>query len=92
MTTITEPGKFEGEPVWTPIFWDQVLDGWAEVELYVDGDLISFIEITEEDRRRWPGLPTGRNYIALWENVQGFVHTRHMTREEMEKLKGELGE
>lgn len=69
---ITQPGKFEGEPIFTPFFWEQGLNGFADKD---DGTLFTF-KITKKDREEWPLLNEwlGRKRtIRLWEDSQGFV-------------------
>lgn len=66
---IRSPGKYEGEPVYVPFFWEKALDGWAD-DQDKDGGVI-FIVMPEE-RRAWPELGSKR-VIGLREDDQGFV-------------------
>jgi hypothetical protein len=65
---IRTPGKFEGEMLYTPDFWESGLDGaWSE-----DVDNVYFFQIDAEDRVRFPEL--GEAYgLALSESDTGFV-------------------
>lgn len=65
---ITSPGKFEGEMVYCPAFWDASLNGCADVD---DGPTQKF-KLTAEDRAEWPELK-GRHWLTLYESEQGFV-------------------
>lgn len=70
---ITSPGKFEGEPVFAPHFWDMGLQGFADSD---DGQVYKF-KITPKDREEWPQLDAwlGRKRtLSLREDDQGFVH------------------
>lgn len=66
---ITRPGKFEGEQIYVPHFWDVTLDGCCDQRR--DGAWI--VEITDEDRRLFPELGKKRRRVALFEDSQGFV-------------------
>lgn len=72
--TIVEPGKFEGEPLYVPYFWNAALEGFSD-EDYVDefGTLISTFRIADEERRRFPALDKASS-LQLWEDSQGFVY------------------
>ena len=67
-TTITQPGKFEGEPVWAPSFWNAGLEGYADED---DSDAYWF-DVTDDDRREWPSL-AGIARVELREDSNGFV-------------------
>lgn len=72
---IRSPGKFEGEPVFAPYFWDLVLTGFSDGD---DGRVVTFhIPATDEECTEWPELAKwlGRKRtLRLVENDQGFVH------------------
>lgn len=72
---ITALGKFEGEPVFAPYFWDLALEGFADGD---DGHTYTF-KITKSDASNpfWPQLKqwVGRGRtLKLYEDSQGFVH------------------
>lgn len=70
--TIETPGKFEGEHISVPYFWDAVLNGDC-VESF-DGDtLLSFLTIGEDDLEQFPDLKD-RYGLCLYESEQGFVN------------------
>ena len=72
--TIRMPGKFEGEPVYAPYFYDMMLNGETDGDdISSDGDCISIFVITDEDRRSFPELE-GIDELVLWEESGGFVH------------------
>jgi hypothetical protein len=66
---ITSPGKFEGEMIYVPWFWDQGLSGCADRD---NGSVYGF-NITPEDRAMWPELPSRKRTINLRESDSGFV-------------------
>lgn len=70
---IRSPGKFEGEPVYVPYFWNAALEGGGGDE--DDGELIIF-NVTADDRETWPEL-AGVERIKLLETDVGFVVCTH---------------
>ena len=77
---ILAPGKFKGEPVFAPYFWELALEGCADED---DGKVYKFrfcFSTDHQDRRLaedWPTLKTwlGRKRtLRLREDDQGFVH------------------
>jgi hypothetical protein len=76
---INDPGKFEGEPIFAPYFWDLGLSGFADSDNgSVYGFRFSFG--SEQDKQLladWPELKQwlGRKRsLKLYEDSQGFVH------------------
>lgn len=65
---IRSPGKFEGEAVYVPYFWDAYLSGMADRD---DGTILGF-DITAEDKQQFPELK-GRRTIKLYQRDDGFV-------------------
>lgn len=65
---ITDPGKFEGEALYVPYFWEFFLNGGADED---DGDTLWF-DVSDDDRREFPEL-SGIARVALSEDSQGFV-------------------
>jgi hypothetical protein len=66
---IRSPGKFEGEMLYAPYFWDCYLNGCADDD---DGEVLTFI-IGPDDVAIFPEL-SDRKSLRLWECDQGFVH------------------
>lgn len=70
---IRSPGKFEGERVYVPYFWELFLDGFAEED---DGDILTFT-ITQEDLDEFPELVEDKYAVGdelyLRERDDGFV-------------------
>ena len=71
---IRSPGKFEGEPVWAPAFWELALESSHDELTYDDDCPVSHFTVTDDDRAMWPEL-TEVKTIRLWESDQGFVNT-----------------
>ena len=73
---IAEPGKFEGDPLYVPYFWDMALQGLADDDYFDEGDvLISVFQITEKYAATFPELESEIGMlIEVWENEQGFVY------------------
>ena len=66
---IRSAGKFEGEYVYAPYFWNLFLNGCADED---DGDVLRF-DVTEKDRMEFPEL-TDVDAVTLTECDQGFIY------------------
>lgn len=66
---IRNPGKFEGEALYVPYFWDAYLAGMADRD---NGTVIGF-DITAEDRAMFPELPKRKRTVRLYQRSDGFV-------------------
>lgn len=65
---IRSPGKFEGEALYIPYFWDCFLNGFADED---DSHIV--FEVTDEDRSLFPEIPTNQKAITIFEREDGFV-------------------
>ena len=65
---IKTPGKFEGEMVYVPFYWDIFLDGFVDRD---DGKILSF-DVTKEDKIMFPEL-VKRKTVKLCQRDDGFV-------------------
>ncbi len=66
---IRSPGKFEGEMVYAPYFYDLMLDGCADEN--TDGSCT--VPIEKEDIDIFPSL-AGIDYVKLYEDDNGFFY------------------
>ena len=66
---IKSPGKFEGESIWAPYFWDLYLDGGYDND---DGETVNFV-INDEDRKAFPALKEYTKY-SFRVSDDGFVY------------------
>lgn len=66
---IKSPGKFEGEMVYVPHFWDVFMNGGSDEEL-ANGTLV--FEVGFDERAAFPELKT-RKTVKLRERDDGFV-------------------
>jgi hypothetical protein len=66
---ITSPGKFEGEHVFAPYFYDAFLNGMADED---DGELCTF-NVTPEDKEQFPELANAEQ-VKFKEDEFGFVY------------------
>lgn len=84
-TTCFPPGRFEGEPWYTPYFWDQVLDGLGDEPLY-EGDEVraDFLVVTEDEREAF-GLDATTVYVALVYSSNGFISLEEFTAAEHDR-------
>ena len=65
---VARPGKFEGEEMYVPYFWDLFLEGCADED---DGNVAMF-RVTDEDRALFPELARGE-CVRLFQRSDGFV-------------------
>ena len=65
---IRTPGKFEGEAVYVPYFWEAFLNGMADRD---NGRVLGF-DLTADDKAMFPELK-GRRTVRLYERDDGFV-------------------
>jgi hypothetical protein len=69
---IVSPGKFEGEPIYAPYFYEDSLNGgWDYVSPGHFKD-----EITKADRVAFPEIPKRKRVVHLYETDDGFVYIR----------------
>jgi len=77
---ITQPGKFEGEPIFAPYFWAIAMEGFADRD---DGKVFTFrlaFGSSADDQKlamEWPELKTWLGHkrtLKMYEDDQGFVH------------------
>lgn len=73
---ISSPGKFEGEPLFVPYFYDIAMNGFGvaiygggEDGLELDGE---WFAIEDGDREAFPELENAR-FVVLWYSSDGFV-------------------
>lgn len=65
---IKTPGKFEGEMLYVPFYWEIFLDGFADRD---NGKILSF-DVTKEDKLMFPELAK-RKTVKLYQRDDGFV-------------------
>ena len=70
---IVSPGKFEGEPIYAPYFWDMDLQGLAD-EYVLD---VAIFYIQPEDRENFPEIDPFLELVEIWSDDNGFVHINH---------------
>ena len=75
---ITAPGKFEGEPVFAPHYWDMGLEGFADSDngtvygfRFKRGELADPATPFGKELKAWLGRKTS---FRLREDGNGFVH------------------
>ena len=87
---ITSPGKFQGEPVWAPHFYEKSLDGCAEELSFMEdgcGEFAALVDVDLEDKKEWPEL-FDAECVLITENDQGFVSARFLkSEEEVDRVK-----
>lgn len=66
---ICSPGKFEGEAIYVPHFWEAYLNGCADRD---NGTIVGF-DITAEDRAEFPELGKRRRTVRLVQRDDGFI-------------------
>lgn len=71
---ITSPGKFEGEALYVPHFWELVTEGFSDTD--ENNDRVDCVIIYSEDIGQFPELNEKyypHAYISLFEDDNGFV-------------------
>lgn len=71
LEAINSPGKFEGEPVYAPYFYDAMLDGDGE---WIN-DVVQRFDVTDDERKMFPELEDCKQ-VDLLEDSDGFVYVR----------------
>lgn len=66
---IKNPGKFEGEPIYVPYFWEQYLNGFWDFE---NSKAVGF-HLTKEEKNLFPEIPKRKQVIKIKQTDQGFV-------------------
>ena len=69
---IRNPGKFEGECVWVPYYWDLALNGEGEDELDENEEIATTKFVVDSEEEEAFGLECGAT-VELFEDPQGFV-------------------
>ena len=83
---VSHTGKFEREPIYSPYFYEMILDGCAGEEFYLGEGLpvYSVFKITSEDREIFPELKSVYG-VTCWESGQGFFNCVDLeTKEDFE--------
>lgn len=82
---ITTPGKFEGEMLYAPYFYEAVMDGCGEDVYDQDGEeyeesslLYTRLDIHPEDRTEFPELDPTTTEVLVYPSDQGFVHVEEV--------------
>lgn len=65
---IKNPGRFQGQMLYVPYFWDMGLEGFADRD---DGQTFGF-DLTENDKKKFPEL-RGRRTIKIYQRNDGFI-------------------
>lgn len=72
---IQDPGKFEGEPIYVPFYWDMGLEGFAdEDETDGDGGNRYTFYLDDQDKAVWPELGSATR-LHLSETETGFIYS-----------------
>jgi hypothetical protein len=78
-------GKFEGEAIFVPAFWDSMCD---EIS-FPDGETIYVAELTDDDRKEWPEIDPDTFALLMSESDQGFVTCEQASAERVAALQSE---
>jgi len=65
---VARPGKFQGEAIYVPYFWQQFLEGGADRD---DGRVLGF-DVNADDKAIFPELKR-RKTVRIMETADGFV-------------------
>ncbi len=78
--TIKNPGKFEGEMYYIPIFYEMALDGMADE----DTETGWIFDLVNDDFKKYPELK-GYDRLELTTDTNGFVFGQVYTMEEVKQ-------
>ena len=70
---IQTPGRFESEMLYTPYFYDVVMNGCADTLDWPDGGIVDLVDVDDDDRRMFPELGADTVAVAIETSDQGFV-------------------
>jgi len=87
---IASLGKFEGEMVYAPYFYDQASFG-EEISYFQDGagEYVSLVAVDQEARELFPEIGADTAYMGVCESEQGFVSCTELTSERAELWRAE---
>ncbi len=92
---IVSPGKFEGQPIYAPHFWERVLNGGADEEVTLGGTPHNWLTISDDDRAQFPELTAypftepGTDMIVISESDDGFVTCLQSDASELQAAQAE---
>lgn len=85
---IMNPGKFEAEQLYCPMYWDRVMNGCEDETIYDNDRPVAICIVTDEDRQQYAGLALSGAYaIALVESDQGFVTATEMSLSQLDAFR-----
>ena len=70
---ITNPGKFEAEPLYTPYFYNMAIQSAHDDTIELEGETYDIFNVTAHDRALFSDLDNVK-IIALRYSDQGFVY------------------
>lgn len=82
---IANPGKFQGEPIWAPYFYQYALGGLYDDFLRPDGSTETIIELVDSDLDRFPDIPKTSTHMSLIEKEDGFVLSEYLNAQEYDE-------
>lgn len=87
---IRSPGKFEGEPIYAPYFYDGSGDG-EELSRMEDGlgDYVALLVVDDTDRAIFPELDQSLPIVIVTEDDQGFVRCSQLSEDSAQHLREE---
>ena len=71
---IDQPGKFIGEPLYAPLVWDVVLNGFHD-EVGNGEEPIARVSVDSLNEYENLQIPDGAVFFEAWEDSNGFVYT-----------------
>lgn len=70
---ITSPGKFEGQMLYAPHFWEASLHSMSDWERSDESFHYYGFKVLLADRKKFPELEPDVIQVEIWEDEQGFV-------------------
>ena len=84
---ITNPGKFEREPVYVPYYWTIAMHGGSDETLFQGETFFELFSVTPIEKVFFPDLKEVKT-VMIWADSQGFAHCG--LDEDIEELKASI--
>ena len=84
---VSDLGKFEGEPAYTPYLWETCMDGDSDATFDCDAIYYSCYLVNDDLRAMFPLLLGSEDYaVCLWESNEGFVNSECFTKSQYDNF------
>lgn len=85
---IVSAGKFQGEPIYAPYFWESVLNGCCDEEVTLNDKPHNWFTVSDADRAEFPELAE-IVMVVISESDNGFVTCVESNADELQAARAE---